>query len=40
MIGAQTIVGDVVAPADRGRYQGLFGAVFGVTSVLARWSGG
>ena len=34
MIGAQTIVGDVVAPANRGRYQGLFGAVFGVTSVL------
>jgi EmrB/QacA subfamily drug resistance transporter len=34
IIGAQTIVGDVVAPANRGRYQGIFGAVFGVASVL------
>jgi EmrB/QacA subfamily drug resistance transporter len=40
MIGAQTIVGDVVAPANRGRYQGLFGAVFGVTSVLGPLAGG
>jgi EmrB/QacA subfamily drug resistance transporter len=40
MIGAQTIVGDVVAPSNRGRYQGLFGAVFGVTSVLGPLAGG
>ena len=40
MIGAQTIVGDVVPPRDRGRYQGLFGAVFGVTSVLGPLVGG
>ena len=40
MIGAQTIVGDVVAPADRGRYQGLFGALFGVTTVLGPLAGG
>ena len=40
IIGAQTIVGDVVAPANRGRYQGLFGAVFGVTSVLGPLVGG
>src|SRR5437868_5867785 len=32
--GAFTIVGDVVAPAERGRWQGLFGAVFGLASVI------
>ena len=40
MVGAQTIVGEVVAPANRGRYQGLFGAVFGVTTVLGPVAGG
>ncbi|GAA0701445.1 MFS transporter [Kitasatospora atroaurantiaca] len=40
MVLSQAIVGDLVAPRDRGKYQGLFGAVFGVTSVLGPLLGG
>ncbi|GMA23372.1 EmrB/QacA family drug resistance transporter [Luteimicrobium album] len=40
MVLTQAIVGDVVPPRDRGRYQGFFGAVFGVTSVGGPLLGG
>ncbi|MFY1688401.1 MDR family MFS transporter [Plantactinospora sp. WMMB782] len=37
---AFTIISDVVSPRDRGRYQGLFGAVFGLSSVAGPLVGG
>jgi MFS family permease len=40
IIGAQTIVGDVVSPRERGKYMGLFMAMFGVTTILGPLIGG
>ena len=40
MVGAQAIVGDIVSPRERGRYVGLFGAVFGVSSIVGPLLGG
>ena len=34
------VVGDIIPPRDRGRYQGLFGAVFGVATIIGPLLGG
>src|SRR5436305_3166469 len=34
------VVGDIIPPRDRGRYQGIFGAVFGVSTIVGPLLGG
>src|SRR3954470_18009727 len=34
------VIGDIIPPRDRGRYQGFFGAVFGVSTIIGPLLGG
>lgn len=40
MVLAQTTIADLVAPRERGRFQGLFGAVFAISSIVGPLLGG
>src|SRR5207244_7922824 len=40
MVTTLAVVGDIIPPRERGRYQGYFGGVFGVSTVVGPLLGG
>ena len=40
LVVTMAVVGDIIPPRDRGRYQGFFGAVFGLSTVIGPLLGG
>ncbi|HKO27851.1 MAG TPA: MDR family MFS transporter [Solirubrobacteraceae bacterium] len=40
MVTTMAAIGDIIPPRDRGKYQGFFGAVFGVSTVIGPLLGG